>query len=160
MFSAISKKEISMTKRKIYKKPKDGGKIQITARQLNQILLESNGKLKSRQYADLRNMDLVESSVRDAINELKEYSLATLAQRFDVRFLGRGKRVYVRLDRDDGKWYHFSLAYIPRAINNRDINDAIMQMFFIGKWRVHKLSLWAEPEEIMHYGNDFNDITL
>ena len=27
-------------------------------------------------------------------------------------------------------------------------------MFFIGKWRVHKLSLWAEPEDINHYGND------
>ena len=24
------------------------------------------------------------------------------------------------------------------------MNDVIVQMFFIGKWRVHKLSLWAE----------------
>ena len=38
----------------------------------------------------------------------------------------------------------------------RDVNDAIVQMFFIGKWRVHKLSLWAEPEDINHYGNDSN----
>jgi len=36
------------------------------------------------------------------------------------------------------------------------MNDAIVQMFFIGKWRVHKLSLWAEPEDINHYGNDSN----
>ena len=54
------------------------------------------------------------------------------------------------------KWYYFSLAYVPRALNNRDVNDAIVQMFFIGKWRVHKLSLWAEPEDINHYGNDSN----
>ena len=63
---------------------------------------------------------------------------------------------FARLDAEDDKWYYFSLAYIPRALNNRDVNDAIVQMFFIGKWRVHKLSLWAEPEDINHYGNDSN----
>lgn len=105
-------------------------------------------------------MELVESSVRDAIRELKEYSLETLVQRFDIRLLGRGKRIFARLDSEDGNWYHFSLAYIPRALNNRDVNDAIIQMFFIGKWRVHKLSLWAEPEDIIHYGNDFDKTLL
>ena len=68
-------------------------------------------------------MELMESTVRDAIHELK---------------------------------YYFSLTYIPRALNNRDVNDAIVQMFFIGKWRVHKLSLWAEPEDVNHYGDDSN----
>ena len=48
----------------------------------------------------------------------------------------------------------FYLAYIPRVLNNRDVNDAIVQMFFIGKWRVHKLSFWTEPEDINHYGNN------
>ena len=37
------------------------------------------------------------------------------------------------------------------------MNDAIVQMFFIGKWRVHKLSLWAEPEDIARYGDDFDE---
>lgn len=101
-------------------------------------------------------MELINSSVRDAIHELKTYSLETLTQRFDVRLLDRGKRVFARLDNEDDGWYHFSLTYIPRALNNRDVNDAIVQMFFIGKWKVHKLSLWAESEDIMHYGNDSN----
>ena len=144
-------------KRRIYKKPKDGEKIPVTARQLQDLLFDRNGKLNSREYADLKRMELIESSVRDAIHELKTYSLATLAQRFDVRLLGRGKRVFARLDSDDDNWYHFSLAYIPRALNDRDVNDAVVQMFFIGKWRVNKLSLWAEPEDINHYGDDFNE---
>ena len=149
-----------MTKHLIYKKPKDGGPIPVTKRQLDSLLLDRKGKFRSRDYSDLRNMELVESSVRDAIRELKEYSLETLVQRFDIRLLGRGKRIFARLDSEDGNWYHFSLAYIPRALNNRDVNDAIIQMFFIGKWRVHKLSLWAEPEDIIHYGNDFDKTLL
>ena len=36
--------------------------------------------------------------------------------------------------------------------NSRDY--AIIQVFFIGKWRVRKLSLWAEPEYINHYSGD------
>ena len=101
-------------------------------------------------------MELTESPVRDAIHELKTYSLGTLAQCFDVRFFGREKRIFARLDAEDDKWYYFSLAYIPRALNNRDINDAMIQMFFVGKWRVRKLSLWVESEDINHYGNDSN----
>lgn len=99
-------------------------------------------------------MELMESSVRDAaIHELKTYFLETLVQRFDVRLLGRGERVFVRLDAEGNIGTTFSLAYIPCALNNR---DAIVQMFFIGKWRVHKLSLWAEPEDINHCGDDSN----
>ena len=90
-----------MAKRHIYKKPKDGGPILITKRQLDAMLFDYKGKLKTRDYNDLRNMELVESSVRDAINELKEYSLETLAQRFDIRLFGRGKRVFARLDTED-----------------------------------------------------------
>ena len=103
-------------------------------------MLEHNDRFNSRDYDKFERMELIESSIRDAIHELKTYSLETLAQRFDVRLFGRGKRVFARLDTEDDKWYYFSLAYIPR----RDVNDAIVQMFFIGKWRVHKLSLWAE----------------
>ena len=71
-------------------------------------------------------MELMESPVRDAIHELKTYSLETLAQHFDVCLFGRGKRVFARLDAEDDKWYYFSLAYIPRALNNRDVNDAMV----------------------------------
>ena len=73
-----------------------------------------------------------------------------------MRLFGRGKRVFASLDAEDDKRYYVSLAYIPRALNKRDMNDAIIQMSFIGRQRVHKLSLWAEPEDINHYGNDSN----
>ena len=137
-----------MAKRHTFKKVKPGEPIPVTARQLESFMLEHNGRFNSRDYDKFERMELMESPVRDAIHELKTYSLETLAQRFDVRLLGRGKRVFARLDTEDDKWYYFSLAYIPRALNNRDVNDAIVQMFFIGKWRVHKLLLWAEPEDI------------
>ena len=103
-------------------------------------------------------MELVDSPVSDALHELKTYSIETLAQHFDVRLFDRGKRIFARLDIEDDNWYYFPLAYIPRALNNRDVNDAIAQMFFISKWRVHKLSLWSEPEDIGHYGDDFDKI--
>ncbi len=142
--------------KKYFKKTRPGRPIPVTARELESFMLDHKGKFNSRDYDKFERMELINSSVRDAIHELKTYSLETLAQRFDVRLLGRGKRVFARLDSEDDSWYHFSLAYIPRALNNRDVNDAIVQMFFIGKWKVHKLSLWAEPEDIMHYGNDSN----
>ena len=141
-----------MAKRHTFKKVKPGEPIPVTARQLESFMLEHNGRFNSRDYDKFERMELMESPVRDAIHELKTYSLETLAQRFDVR-------LFARLDAEDDKWYYFSLAYIPRALNNRDVNDAIVQMFFIGKWRVHKLSLWAESENINHYGNDSNKIS-
>ena len=145
-----------MAKRHTFKKTKLSKPIPVTVRQLENFMLEHNGKFNSRDYDKFERMELTESSVRDAIHELKTYSLETLAQRFDVCLLGRGKRIFARVDAEDDNWYHFSIAYIPRALNNRDVNDAIVQMFLIGKWRVHKLSLWAEPEDIDHYGNDSN----
>lgn len=48
------------------------------------------------------------------------------------------------------------LSHTFHALSNRDVNVAIVQMFFNGKWRVHKLSLWAEPEDINHYGDNSN----
>ena len=119
-----------MTKRCTFKKTKLGEPIPVTARQLESFILEHNGRFNSRDYDRFERMKLTESPVRDAIHEC--------------------------LDNEDDSWYHFSLAYIPRALNNRDMNDAIIQMFFIAKWKVHKFSLWAEPEDIMHCGNDSN----
>lgn len=129
-----------MAKRHTFKKTKPSEPIPVTARQLENFLLEHNGKFNSRDYDKFECMKLMESPVRDAIHELKTYSLETLAQRFDARLLRRGKRVFAKLGAEDDKWYYFFLAYIPRALNNRDVNGAIIQMFFIGKWRVHKLS--------------------
>ena len=145
-----------MAKRRTFKKVKPDKPIPVTARQLETFLIEHNGRFNSRYYDKFERMKLINSSVRDAIHELKTYSLETLTRRFDVRLFGRGKRVFARLDNEYDSWYHFSLAYIPRVLNNRDVNDAIIQMFFIGKWKVHKLSLWAEPEDIVHCGNDSN----
>ena len=68
------------------------------ARQLESFMLEHNGRFNSRDYDKFERMELTESPVRDAIRELKTYSLETLAQRFDVRLFGRGKRVFARLD--------------------------------------------------------------
>ena len=148
-----------MVKRHPFKKAKPGEPIPVTARQLESFMLEHNGRFNSRDYDKFERMELMKSPVRDAIHELKTYSLETLAQRFAVLLLGLwSSAFFARLDAEDDKWCYFSLAYIPRVLNNRDVNDAIVQMFFIGKWRVHKLSLWAEPEDINHYGDDSNKI--
>ena len=77
-----------MAKRHIFKKTKPGESIPVTARQLESFMLEHNGRFNSRDYDKFERMELMESPVRDAIHELKTYSLETLAQRFDVRLLG------------------------------------------------------------------------
>ena len=48
------------------------------------------------------------------------------------------------------------VTYIPHALDSCDVNDVIVQIPFIGKWLVHKPSLWAEPEDINHYRNNPN----
>ncbi len=93
-----------MAKRYLFKKVKPGEPIPVTARQLENFMLEHNGKFNSRDYNKLERVELTYSPVHDAIHELKTYSLETLAQRFDIRLLGRGKRVFARLDREDDTW--------------------------------------------------------
>lgn len=93
-----------MAKRHPFKKAKPGEPIPVTARQLESFMLEHNGRFNSRDYDKFERMELMESPVRDAIHELKTYSLETLAQRFDVRLFGRGKRDFVRLDAEGDKW--------------------------------------------------------
>lgn len=66
-------------------------------------MFEHNGRFNLCDYDKFERMELMESLIRDAIHELKIYSLETLAQRFDVRLFGRGKRVLVRLDAEDDK---------------------------------------------------------
>ena len=145
-----------MAKRHPFKKTKPGEPIPVTARQLESFMLEHNGKFNSRDYDKFERMELMESPVRDAIHKLKTYSLETLAQRFDVRLSGRGKRVFARLDAEDDNWYYFSPAYIPRALNNRDVNEAILRMYFVRRWSVEKRLLWAEPIDITpSYGQEF-----
>ena len=80
-----------MAKRRSFKKTKPGEPILVTARQLESFMLEHNGRFNSRDYDKFERMELMESPVRDAIHELKTYSLETLAQRFDVRLFGRGR---------------------------------------------------------------------
>lgn len=118
-----------MTKHRTFKKIKPGEPILVTALELESFMLEHKDKFNSHEYDKFEHMELTRSPVRDAVHKLKTYSLEILAQRFDVRLLGRGKRVFARLDSedDDDTWCHFSLAYIPRALNNRDVNDAIVR---------------------------------
>ena len=93
-----------MTKRSPFKKTKPGEPIPVTARELENFMLENfmlehNGQFNSRDYDKFERMELMESPVRDAIHELKTYSLETLAKRFDVRLFGRGKRVFCEVGR-------------------------------------------------------------
>ncbi len=74
------------TKKKYFKKTKPGRPIPVTARELERFMLEHKGKFNSREYDKFERMELIDSPVRDAIHELKTYSLETLAQRFDARF--------------------------------------------------------------------------
>ena len=146
-----------MTKRRIYKKPKNGGPIEVTARQLNELHQIHDGILPSRQYKELQNMVIVDSSVRDARWALREYDDETLLGTWDkeIRY-GYGKRVYIHFDREDKDNYYFSLAYIPRALNDRDVNEAILRMYFVRRWQVDKRWLLAEPIDITPgYGYDF-----
>lgn len=88
-----------MAKRHPFKKAKPGEPIPVTARQLESFMLEYNGRFNSRDCDKIERMELMESPVRDAIHELKTYSLKTLAQRFDARLLGCGKRVFCEVRR-------------------------------------------------------------
>ena len=103
-----------MAKRRTFKKVKLDEPILVTARQLESFMLEHNGRFNSRDYDKFERMELMESPVRDEIHELKTYSLETLAQRFDVRLLGRGKRVFARLDTEYDKWYYSSHTFHAR----------------------------------------------
>ena len=77
-----------MAKRHPFKKAKPGEPIPVTVRQLESFMLEHNGRFNSRDYDKFERIKLMESLIRDAIHELKTYSLETLAQHFDVRLLG------------------------------------------------------------------------
>ncbi len=67
-----------MAKRHTFKKVKPSEPIPVTARQLESLMLEHNGKFNSRDYDRLERMELTCSPVRDAVHELKTYSSSTL----------------------------------------------------------------------------------
>mgnify|MGYP000971528171 CR=1 FL=1 len=93
-----------MAKRHTFKKVKPGEPIPVTARELHNFLLKHNNKFNSRDYDKFECMELTYSPIRDAIHELKTCFLEILTQLsalFDVRLLGRGKRIFVRLDSED-----------------------------------------------------------
>ena len=61
-----------MTKRHTFKKTKPGESIPVTARQLENFMLEYNGGFNSRYYDKFeQRMELTESPVRDAIHECR-----------------------------------------------------------------------------------------
>ena len=95
-----------MAKRHAFKKAKPGKLIPVTARELENFILEHSGRFNSRDYDKFECMEFTKSPIRDdAIHELKTYSLETLAQRFDARLFGREKRVFARLGTEDDNWY-------------------------------------------------------
>ncbi len=100
---------------------------------------------------------LVDSSIRDAKWALGEFDDETLLGTWDKEMrYGYGKRIYIHLDYEDKDDYYFSLAFIPRALNDRDVNEAILRMYFVRRWKVDKRWLLAEPIDITpSYGHDF-----
>ena len=77
-----------MTKCHPFKKAKPGEPIPVTARQLESFMLGHNGRFNSCEYDKFECMELMESPVRDAIHELKTYSLKTLERRLDASLFG------------------------------------------------------------------------
>ena len=75
-----------MAKRHTFRKAKPSKPIPVAARQLESFMLEHNGRFNSRDYDEFERMELMESPVRDAIHELKTYSLEILTQRSDLFF--------------------------------------------------------------------------
>ena len=138
-----------MAKCPLYTELKPGESIPVTKRQLHAFRDSRGGKMTTRDYEKLKRMELVDSSVRDAIWELKQFSAETLLGVENRLVFGRGKHIFAYFEGEDDTWYHFSLAYIPRALNDRDVNEAIVRMYFVRRWRVTKRSLWAEPEDII-----------
>lgn len=129
---------------RIIKKPRDGA-IEVTARQLDRLMDYRGGRLNSRDYKNLPNMILVNSPARDAIWALRQYDDETLLRVTNKASLGHGKRVYIRVESEDKENYYCSISYIPRVLNNRDVNDAIIRLYYVCRWIVTKKMLLAEP---------------
>ena len=80
------------------KKPKNGELIKVTARQFNELYQVHDGIFPSRQYKELKNMVIVDSSIRDAKWSLREYDDETLLGTWNKeRRYGYGKRVCIRI---------------------------------------------------------------
>ena len=76
---------------------------------------------------------------RNAKWALREFNDETLLGTWDKEMrYGYGKRNYIHFDREDKEKYYFFIAYIPRALNNRDVNEAILRMYFVRRWSVKK----------------------
>ena len=60
-FGRTSKENVVyMAEHHIYKRPKNGGPIEVTARQLAELYEKHEGILASRQYKDLKEMVLID----------------------------------------------------------------------------------------------------
>lgn len=105
-----------MTRRRIIETAEHNRSIPITKRQLCAFRDSRGGRMTTRDYEKLKCMELVDSPVRDAIWELKQFSVETLLGVENRLVFGRGKRIFAHFEGEDDTWYHFSLAYIPRAL--------------------------------------------
>lgn len=61
---------VTMAKSHTFRKAKPGESIPATARQLESLMFEHNGRFNSRNYDKFERIELINSSVRDAIHEL------------------------------------------------------------------------------------------
>ena len=120
---------------RIIKKPRDGA-IEVTARQLDRFMDYRGGRLNSRDYKNLPNMILVNSPARDAIWALKQYDDETLLRVMNKASLGRGKRVYVRIEREGHGRRHRS--FLRRADGLRCYGAEGRQMRCSGRQPCHR----------------------
>lgn len=73
----------------------------VTKRQLYAFRDSRGGKMTSRDYEKLKHMKLVDSPVRDAIWELKQFSIETLLGVENRLVFGRGKRIFAHFEGED-----------------------------------------------------------
>lgn len=99
-----------MVKLHRFKDAKPSNPILVATRKLENLMLDHKDEFNSRGYGKPEHVELVEPIIRDAIHELKIYSMEALARRFDVYLFERGKCFFMRLDVEDDKWYYFFLA--------------------------------------------------
>lgn len=58
-------------KKPIYRKPKPGEPVRLSARQLN-LLVHERQSLEARHYKDLRGMVLIDSTIEEAKKDMEE----------------------------------------------------------------------------------------
>ena len=136
-------------KKPIYRKPKPGEPVRLSARQLN-LLVHERQSLEARHYKDLRGMVLIDSTIEEAKKDMEECDDTFLLDVWDPRQFGRGKRIVVWYDGQDKDHYYFIVAYVPKVIRKKDIDESIIKTFRINRWSTTKSMLYMQIVEKYH----------